>query len=236
MSDYLMYDGQLTSDYGIYISGVSTFVRAQRDRSYQSVPGRSGDLVYDEGRYPNVKIQYPAFIRRKFDGKYCDFLNFLNSHASYARLEDTYDPDCFRLALPNGAMAPKTGPQNWSGKFTLEFTCKPQRYLKSGELPVAFTSDGSIYNPELMPARPLIRVYGSGVLGLGSGTLTIAAHGYAYMDVDCDIMDAHYGAVNLNSYLTLSGNEYPTLVAGANNLTLGSGITRVEITPRWWRL
>lgn len=56
------------------------------------------------------------------------------------------------------------------------------------------------------------------------------------MDVDCDIMDAHYGAINLNSYLTLSGNEYPTLVAGANNLTIGSGITRVEITPRWWRL
>lgn len=236
MSEYLTYDGQLSSDYGIYISGVSTFVRPQRARSFQSIPGRSGELIYDEARYPNIKIQYPAFIRREFAGKYAGFINFLNSHSGYARLEDTYDPDVFRLAVPSGNMQPKTGPQNWAGKFTLEFSCKPQRFLKSGEEVVELTADGSVYNPELMPAQPLFRVYGSGTLGVNSGTLVIGSHGYAYMDIDCMIMDAHYGAYNLNNYLTLSGNEYPVLHAGLNNITLGTGITKVEVTPRWWRL
>lgn len=236
MRDYITYDGKLSSDYGVFVSGSSTFVRPQRERSFQSIPGRSGDLIYDEGRYPNIKLQYPAFIRKEFADKYQGFINFLNTHTNYARLEDTYDPDVYRLAVPNGAMTPKTTAQNWAGKFTLEFSCKPERFLKSGEHVITLTADGSIYNPELTEAKPLLRVYGTGTLGIGSGTITIADHGYTYVDIDCMIMNAHYEAINLNNYVTLSGNDYPVFSPGANNIVLGTGITSVEVTPRWWRL
>lgn len=233
--NYLTYDGELSSDYGVFISGTGTFTRPQRERSFQSVPGRSGDLVYDEGRYPNIKVTYPCFIRRDFEDRYRDFMNALNTHTSYARLQDTYHPDEFRLAIPSGTAAPTTGPWNHSGKFALEFNCKPQRFLTSGETVVTLTADGSIWNPELTDAQPLIRVYGTGTLGIGSDSLTIGSHGKAYMDIDCALMDAYCGAYNLNSYLTLSADEFPVLGAGTTNITL-DGITSVEITPRWWRL
>lgn len=233
---YLVYDGELSSDYGIFISGTGTFVRPQRERAFQSVPGRNGDLIFDEGRYPNINIEYPAFIRENFNDRYQDFLNFLNTHKTYARLMDTYHPEEYRLAIPEGHMDPVTGPNNWSGRFTLTFQCKPQRFLTSGENVVTLTSDGAVYNPEKTEAQPLIRVYGAGVLGIGSDSLTIAAHSSAYMDIDCALMDAHCGAVNLNSYLTLSSGDFPTFGAGSTAITLGAGITSIEITPRWWRL
>lgn len=233
---YLTYDGESSADYGVFISGEASFVRPQRDRSMQSIPGRNGDLIYDNGRYPNVTLQYPAFIRSGFQGNYRDFINFLNSHKSYARLTDTYTSDEYRLAVPSGEMQPRTGPGNTSGKFTIEFSCKPQRFLTSGEDVITLTADGSAENPELTDAQPLIRVYGSGVLSIGSDTLTIGAHSQAYMDIDCMLMDAHCGAVSLNSYLTLSTNDYPVFGPGATAITLGTGITSIEITPRWWRL
>lgn len=233
---YLVYDGELSSDYGIYISGTKTFVRSQRERAFQSVPGRNGDLIFDEGRYPNINIEYPAFIRDNFQDRYQDFINFLNAHKSYARLMDTYHPEEYRLAIPEGRMDPVTGPNNWSGKFTLAFSCKPQRFLVAGEHVLPFTSDGSVYNPEKTEAQPLIRVYGSGVLSIGGDTLTIGSHSQAYMDIDCSLMDAHCGAVSLNSYLTLSSNDFPVFGPGETAITLGTGITSIEITPRWWRL
>lgn len=236
MIHYLSYDGELSSDYGVFISGVKTFNRPQRDRSFASIPGRNGDLIFDNGRFPNVTIQYPAFIRRDFGDQYGNFMNFLNLHTSYARLRDTYDPDVFRLAVPSGNMYPTTGPLNDSGLFALEFNAKPQRFLMSGEDTIVLLADGSVTNPELTQARPLIRVYGSGVVGIGSGSLAIAAHSYAYMDIDCELMDAFCGAINLASYLALSGNDYPALGRGTTNITLGVGINSVEITPRWWRL
>lgn len=235
MRDYLDFDGVLSSDYNVFISGSYTYVRPERDKTFASVPGRSGDLVYDNGRYKNVTIQYPALIRRDFPDLHEGFSNEVLKRTSYKRLTDTYHPDEFRLAIPMGALKPTTGVNNVSGKFTIEFNCKPQRYLIIGEIPVTFTAAGAINNPCKMDAKPLIRVYGSGTVGLNDGTLTIGSHGYPYMDIDCELQDAHYGAINLNSYLTMSWDEYPVLHEGENQITL-SGVTSIEITPRWWRL
>lgn len=235
MRDYLSYDGVLSSDFNVFISGSYTYVRPERDKTFQSVPGRSGDLIYDNGRYKNVAIQYPAFIRKDFPDMHEGFANEVLKRTSYKRLYDTYHPDEYRLAIPTGALKPTTGPNNVSGRFTIEFNCKPQRYLISGDEAVKFTASGTLTNPTRMESKPIIRVYGYGTIGLGSGTLTIAEHGYPYMDIDCDLMDAHYGAINLNAYLTMSFNEYPTLAPGPNNFVL-SGVDHIEVTPRWYRL
>ncbi len=236
MSDYFQFHGYFSNNYGIFISGEATFVRNPRERTFQSIPGRNGDLILDDGRYPNVIIQYPAFIRTNFPTKFRRFVGILNSFKTYSKLSDTYNPDEFRLAIPVGVMEPKTGPQNDSAKFTIEFNCKPQRFLASGETVRTYTESGLIINPETRESQPLIRVYGAGTVGIESYTMTIANHGQEYMDIDCALMDAHHGAVNLNRYLTLSSDNFPVLKGGDNNITLGSGITKVEITPRWWRL
>jgi phage-related protein len=54
-----------------------------------------------------------------------------------------------------------------------------------------------------------------------------------YTDIDCEIMDAFKGSVNCNSNIQTTDNKFPVLRSGDNNITK-TGITRLEITPRWW--
>ena len=54
-----------------------------------------------------------------------------------------------------------------------------------------------------------------------------------YTDIDCEIMDAYKGATNCNGNIRTTDNKFPVLRAGQNNITK-SGISRLEITPRWW--
>lgn len=96
-----------------------------------------------------------------------------------------------------------------------------------------FTAGGSISNPTDMPAKPLIRVYGSGAITVNGTEIEIATHSYEYIDIDCDLQEAFYGAANANMYISL--DEFPTFRSGVNIIVL-DGVTRVEITPRWWRL
>ena len=39
-----------------------------------------------------------------------------------------------------------------------------------------------------------------------------------------------------NDYIQNAGEEFPVLAPGSNSVVLGPNISRVEITPRWWRL
>ena len=121
-------------------------------------------------------------------------------------------------------------------KAVISFYRKPQRFLLSGESAVVLTASGSITNPTRFKSKPFIRVYGSGVLGIGGTNITIASHSYTYMDIDCETGRAYYGVTSLDNKVTLNAIDFPTLNPGANGISKGSGITRIEITPRWWEL
>ena len=122
---------------------------------------------------------------------------------------------------------------NRTGMFTLEFDCKPQRFLKSGEEPVEFTANGILYNRTMQNAKPLLRVYGTGAgtVGIGSETITISAIS-TYVDIDCEIMDAYKGAVNCNGNVSFTDDI--VLGPGENNISKSGNISKVVITPRWW--
>lgn len=219
--------------YGVYISGSGVFNAPARDREMIEVPGRNGDLILDHGRYRNIEVTYPAFIVRNFAGNLRNWANKLLEPTDYVRLEDTYHPEEFRLAVLSQGMI--VDPVRWleAGSFDLVFNCKPQRFLKTGETAVQYTADGTITNPTDMEAKPILRVYGTGSLTVNGATITVSAHSYAYIDIDCDLQEAFYGSNNANQYISVS--DFPTLASGSNIVDL-SGVSKVEITPRWWRL
>ena len=66
MRHYLYFAGRDSREFGIYISGSGTFNAPERDIEFVSVPGRSGDLTIDNGRFLNVTGTYPAFIHQNF--------------------------------------------------------------------------------------------------------------------------------------------------------------------------
>lgn len=231
------YGNKSSRDFDVVISGQDTWKKPAPRVERLSVPGRNGDIVTFDGSYENVDIPYHCGIQRHFDLKYTSLMNYLMSHPGYNRLEDSYHPNVFRLGALIASDDPTLGTLNRSGEFDLTFNCKPQSFLKSGEIKKEFTAAGTIYNPTLYTSKPLLRVYGTGTFTIGSDIVTITqANGYT--DFDCDVEDAYKddASHNCNSFVQFSGDHFPTIPPGEQGVSLGSGITKIEIIPRWWVL
>ena len=233
MRNYFTLGGTDSRTFGVYISGQGTFNAPTRESDMLSIPGRNGDLIGFGSRLANAELTYPAFIYANFRENLANFRAFLMSDTGYRRLVDTYNPGEYRLAAYSGGLEVEPTIKNDAGAFDIVFNVKPQRFLLSGEEAQTLTASGTIDNPTLFNSKPLLRVYGAGTLGINSDTIVISTAD-VYTDIDCETMYAYKGSVSKNQYVSVSGLDFPVLRPGANNITLGSGITSIEITPRWW--
>lgn len=236
MRNYFVYDGTDSRSFGVYLNGRGTFDSPSRAAEFIVVPGRNGDLIGRETRINNLEYRYPeAFIYSNFAENMEKLRSFLLSKNGYRRLTDSYHPGEFLMAAFVSEITATVQNTNDAGKFDLIFRTKPQRYLVSGESVTTLNSSGSITNPTPFNAAPLLRVYGNGTLGINSDSITISAYD-VYTDIDCENMIAYKGTASKNSYVSVSGTDFPTLKPGANSITLGTGITSIQITPRWFML
>lgn len=229
----ITFNGVKSTDKGLYVSGNKAFNSAEKEYTKVSVPGRSGDLLLFSRRFKNVNTIYHGIVIDSYADNTEAIRAWLLSADGYCRLEDTYNPNYFRMAV-------FTGPVDFdtilleAGETDLTFDCKPQRWLKTGEASTTFNASGTITNPTKFTSSPLIRVYGTGDVTFSNGKITVSTKGTSYIDVDCDIKDCFEGSSNRNSNVSISG--WPELSPGSNSVTFGSGIKKVIITPRWWTL
>lgn len=231
MRNYFVLDGKPSTDFNTFISQSNMFDSSKREVEKISIPGRSGDLTIDRGRFSNFTSNLEVYIPKDMAQNLDGLRNWLQSVAGYRRYEEYFRPNEFRKARYTGGFEVESS-DRVGAALTLTFDCMPQRYLKTGEIPVEYTANDSIYNRTLQDAKPLLRVWGNGTVGIGDATLTISGT-TAYTDIDCESMDAYYGATNRNS--NISGT-FPVLKPGTNGIALGTGITKLQITPRWWIL
>lgn len=233
--NWLTFAGKSTKDFDVYLVGNAVYNAPSREYEKVSIPGRSGDLIIDYQRYLNLEVEYNVIVYEDFDMNITGLRNYLLSRTGYQRLEDTYFPDEFRLARFQDGLEMETVRHSDIGHAVITFDCKPQRYLKSGEVSRTYTANGTIYNPTTMTAKPFVRVYGTGELAIGEETIRITTAD-EYTDIDCELQDAYKGTTNCNGNIQLSSGDFFSLKEGRNGITLGSGITKVEITPRWWKI
>ena len=229
MEHFFIYNGESSADFGVWISGGGTFNAPARDVETEVIPGRNGTVTFDNGRFENINLTYPAFISQRFQTRIEAFRAFLMSQRGYHRLEDTYHPDEYRMAMFRSDIEVETTTRNLGGGFEITFDCKPQRFLKSGERAKAYSSGAIICNPTRFDALPLIMCSGNGSLVLNGTEMAISGNdGQIY--IDCDLQDAYLGNENKNSLIT---PNFPTLAPGDNILTY-TGLDSVQIIPRWW--
>lgn len=234
MRNYFTLGGVDSRDYGVYISGQGTFNAPVREHDFISIPGRNGNLIGLPTRLDNGDYRYNgAFIYTNFRDNIERFKAFLLSDPGYRRLIDTYHPNEYRLVAYNGGMSVSPTQKNDAGQFDIVFAAKPQRYLLSGDTQTVLTASGTINNPTLFPSLPLIRVYGSGNIAINQCVISVGA-GATYTDIDCESGYCYSGTTDRNNYVSISTLDFPELKAGNNTINIGSGISRVSITPRWW--
>lgn len=236
----ITFNGKRSTEFGIQVEKPPAYNMAEENYEALSIPGRNGDLFYSNKKsYKNVPRTYDISFfngREKMEIIANRLYGFLHSANGYARLEDTYDPDVFRLAY----YVKRLDLENilfYAGRGKIEFQCKPQRFLKSGEMSFTYFNNGVLINPTFNDASPIIRIFGTGTIGIGSYSIVIADHGQIpFIDIDCEVMDAYCEALNCNQYVTFGSTDEIVLKPGRNNISVGEGIVHIEVTPRWWIL
>lgn len=227
--NYFVLDGKSSTDFNTYIAKSHAFDGVAPDIESLTVPGRDGELTYSNKRYSVFEDEIEAYIPRRMLETIDGLRAWLTSKTGYVRYEEAIHPDEYRLARFSGALTISESDHKGAA-LTLPFTFQPQRWLKTGENTIEFTANGSLFNPTLFAAKPLIRAYGTGSMTVNGYTVTVnSASGYT--DIDCEIMDCYKGSTNCNGNVTL--NNFPVLSPGNNTITF-TGFTSIEIKPRWY--
>ena len=234
---YLCYKGVNSLDLSLLIKSKGSWIAAERDKTYVSVPGRNGDLIQDNGRYKNVPIPYTMTVLRNGVRSFADLVakikNWLSVGTGYGELWDSYDPRYFRYAAIDGYVNITEELLEHIGSFAVNFNCKPYRYSFDGQNIISVPAAGmTLYNPEVLAAKPYIKIYGNGSISLSvnSSTITIADVD-GYVELDSETMNAYKGINLLNNKMT--GSAFPELVPGDNTIAFTGTVTGAEIVPRW---
>ena len=213
---HLIFGDVDSADYGIYISGDGVYNAPERDVEFVSVPGRNGDIAMDNGRYNNITVTYPAGTfaktQEEFREKLSDFRNAVLSQKGYQRLEDTYHPEEFRMAVYTSGLEVDPVNYNQAGEFELTFNCKPQRWLSVGALPIPVDSGDVLQNPTVFDSSPLLEVEGYG---------TVNFNGF-----DIELDNSPLGAVTLipRHFYGAQGVFYKAYPFDRSLLNTGDGI------------
>lgn len=234
-NDYLIYGNVDTREYQVGIYGDQLAKAPERDETFVTIPGKNGDIIIDHDRYKNITVPYKAYIINEYNANIRGLRNALLSQKGYCRLQDSINPTEFRLAKAIPFDITEYGVLR-AGEFILQFNCKPQRFLTEGENVIEFTSNSILYNPYKEDAKPLIRAYGTGSFSVNGISIEITSAN-EYTDIDSELQEAYKDtlATNCNSNIVLTNGDFPILSNGDNIITL-SGMTKLEIIPRWWIL
>lgn len=144
MHKKLIYNGKSSADMGLVIQAPPAYSVPERDVEKTHVPGRNGDVIIDNGSYKNVEREYSLAKGFIYGPVKTTVLNgqelyewLTSAKGSYVRLEDDYDPSVYRMAtyISNGTI---TDIFDKALAFTAKFECKPQRFLKSGDIPIEY--------------------------------------------------------------------------------------------------
>lgn len=244
MKGIISWNGERSDQYGITIEKFPTYTKPERKREVFSVPGRNGDIVLMQDSWENVTQKYDIFAgngkRASIPGGFSRVADWLYGPSGYCELWDDFDPEHYRLAYFTGPFDVEPSLVGRTGRTTITFSCKPQRFLMSGKDPVSFTATGKIFNPTAFSAKPLIEIKGGVIsdlttLQVWNRTIIPSSFPGGALFIDSEAMECYdANGNNANQYVSISSNEFPTLRPGENDIVIRGNITEVVITPNWF--
>lgn len=117
------------------------------------------------------------------------------------------------------------------GFFDADFVLEPFSYLSIGRTKTTLSTSGTITNPGLLVAEPVITITGTGTLALTvNGMVHLAKAPSGQVTLDSARLVAHVAGKVQTDALT---GAFAVLKPGVNQISLGVGISRVDIVPNW---
>ena len=121
----IVYGGESSADYGMVVSEAPAFEHPTRKQTVYTVPGRNGAVIFQDDAWEDVVRSYNVWTAFDVDNlaeKVNAFEAMLNSMKGYQRLEDSFEPDVFRLGYYSGGDS-FTNRMMTAGEATINFAC-----------------------------------------------------------------------------------------------------------------
>lgn len=141
MRSTIIFNGKSSDDFGLVVEYFPESVHAARRGELTTIPGRNGVIVREDGSFDSYVQTYQIWFRKTNENPRDTYANaravaeWLLNARGFLRLEDSYEPEFFRLARYSGSLNVETVLRN-HGRATIQFDVQPQRYLKSGEVEI----------------------------------------------------------------------------------------------------
>jgi len=174
VEDIILFNGRPSTDFEMIVTEYPVLSRGVRRGDSYQIAGRNGTQIREDDTFENYTMTYKvAFPEDRGPSvTTAEIARWLLGSSGFCRLEDTFEPNFYRLAR-------YAGPLNVSqlldkcGEAPLAFDCQPERFLKSGEKAVMLFENvdlvrdshgvsATIHNPTAFDAAPLIRFTGTG--------------------------------------------------------------------------
>lgn len=234
----IFYGGRYSNDLGIYVEEPPSYTWPEYPYTHKVIAGKNGDFLIDPKRYENVKKVYKISA---YDGsdfytvakKVSSWLNRQSTEKDkYFRLEDSYEPDVYRRAVYEESNELENILYR-AGKAEITFSCKPQKFLLSGDRFILIDESGqTITNPTDHNALPIIKLYGYGSVFINGVKIEINDNRNV-VTFDAETFKAvDNEGVNMNGWVFAYDTVF--LKPGVNVITFDDTIFGLTIQPRWW--
>lgn len=191
------------------------------------VEGRAGTLTRFTG-WRDSEIDLELAIR--LDGGLGAFATAAHALINASTIAFSGEPGVFRLVKHVHVEPLKRESAGW-GFFTATLTCQPFSYLDSGLNPITLTTTGTVTNPGLLDADPIITLTGTGTLALTvNGIVHQVRSPSGQVTLDSARLVAHVSGKVASDALT---GPFPVLTPGVNQIKLGTGISKIVVVPNW---
>ena len=231
----ITWNGVSSDTIGVIVERIPNRYVPTRRFSPQQVAGRNGNILLVDKSFPNVEQEYEVYLSAEAQGlpsvaRAC--AEWLMGPDGYCRLEDSYDTTVYREAFLMGGYDLENI-LNKFGRCTITFSCKPQKYLLTGDTPIEIPAGVTTYTGDVVQFDG---VTGASITSLSTTiTPTQDLHGYSnpwpagggenVLDPNIKFTAGTYHGVNL---ATSNGCEYTLTNTATEGGTIVTNIISLE--------
>ena len=246
--------GFISDNEGLNITSRQVYDAPVYDVTAIEVVGRSGDLLIPQNRFKNKKIVYKGFLKASDFSGSTDWERLSNASQNlkgrllrdpgeYKSLRDDYDPGMERMAYVEDIKITPIFDRPVGAEVEIIFNAQPFMYVRETTPTVLESGSVTLMNPYFFDSLPLLELEMSDSLAsfsVNGETWTILNQ--VSRTVYCDAQEMEWYAERNGEFEGLINNKvsgptpFPTFKGkpSPNNvITIGGGISRILISPRW---
>lgn len=226
---YFEYKGIKSSDFGIVVEKMPSIIIPSATFNEIDVPDAETKISVP-GRLNEFTYAFECRLNEVNPSKYREIAKWLSNEEGNNKLIRSDEPDKFYKAKIINNIPFEKVIRKYS-RFIVQFECEPYAYSNEDEV-ITFTNKSNIlYNPGTYDSRPYMKIFGRGQINITVNGSEITLNDVdEYIEIDSHIFECFKDNTLMNAKMY---GAYPVLKPHDNEITLGSGANKIEITPRW---